>query len=86
MVSHGLSLCPSVHLSHVCLFIFSFSDDNLSKYQWIFIKLGTCIYISAVKTAFDIQVGRPKMTWKQLIEWDCREWKLSAIDPHDRHT
>ena len=46
----------------------------------------------AVKTAFDIQVdrkhrpGRPKMTWKQLTERDCREWKLSAIDPHDRHT
>ena len=36
----------------------------------------------AVKTAFDIQVdgkvgpGRPKMTWKQLTERDCREWKL----------
>ena len=44
----------------------------------------------AVKTAFDIQVdgtrgpGRPKMTWKQLTERDCREWKLSAINPHDR--
>ena len=41
----------------------------------------------AVKTAFDIQVDgkhgpkRPKMT-----ERDCRKWKLSAIDPHDRHT
>ena len=46
----------------------------------------------AVKTAFDIQVdgklrpGRPKMTWKQSTERDCREWKLSAIDLHDRHT
>ena len=46
---------------------------------------------SAVKTAFDIQVngkcgpGRPKMIWKQLTERDCREWRLSAIDPHDRH-
>ena len=43
----------------------------------------------AVKTAFDIQIngklgpGRPKMTWKQLTERDRREWKLSAIDPHD---
>ena len=43
----------------------------------------------AVKTAFHIQVegkhgpGRPKMTWKQLTERDCREWKLSAINPHD---
>ena len=46
----------------------------------------------AVKTAFDIQVdgkrgpGRPNMTWKQLTERDCREWKLSAINPHDKHT
>ena len=24
------------------------------------------------------------MTWKQLTERDCREWKLSAINPHDR--
>ena len=27
-----------------------------------------------------------KMTWKQLTERDCREWKLSAINPHDRRT
>ena len=46
----------------------------------------------AVKTVFDIQVdgkcgpGRPKMTWKQLTERDCRELKLLAINPHDRHT
>ena len=26
------------------------------------------------------------MTWKQLTERDCREWKLSAINPHDRRT
>ena len=44
----------------------------------------------AVKTAFHIQVeekhgpGRPKMTWKQLTGRDCRGWKLSAINPHDR--
>ena len=40
----------------------------------------------AVKTACDIQndgkcgPGRPKMTWKQLTERDCRKRKLSAID------
>ena len=40
---------------------------------------------------FDIQIdgnhgsGRPKLTWKQLTERDCREWNLSAIDAHDRH-
>ena len=46
----------------------------------------------AVKTAFDILVdgkrwpGKPKMTCKQLTEKDCRQWKLSAMNPHDRHT
>ena len=46
----------------------------------------------AVKTAFVIQIvgkrgpGRPKMTWKQLTERDCRVWKLSAVNPHDRDT
>ena len=45
----------------------------------------------AVKTAFHIQVEgkrgpwRPKMTWKQLTERDCRKWKLSVISPHDRN-
>ena len=43
----------------------------------------------AVKTAFHIQAegkrgpGRPKITWKQLTERNYREWKLSAINPHD---
>ena len=41
---------------------------------------------------FDIQVDtkggieRLEITWQQLTERDCREWKLSAINPHDRHT
>ena len=45
----------------------------------------------SVKTAFHIQAegkhgsGRTKMTWKQLTERDRREWKLSAINPHDRN-
>ena len=40
----------------------------------------------AVKTAFDIQVNGKRGPWKQLTERDRREWKLSAIDPHDRDT
>ena len=48
--------------------------------------------IGAVKIACDIQVngkrgpGRSKMTWMQLTVRNGREWKLSAINPHDRHT
>ena len=29
--------------------IFSFSDDNLSKYQWIVTKLGMCIDIVEIR-------------------------------------
>ena len=32
-----------------------------------------------------INIVGTKMTWKQLTERDCREWKLSAINPHDRN-
>ena len=54
MVSHWSSVCPSVCLpvrrTSVHPYIlpssrFSFPDDNLSKHQWIFTKLGKCIDI-----------------------------------------
>ena len=38
------SVGPSVH--------FSFSDDNLSKHQWIFAKLGMCIDIVEIWFGF----------------------------------
>ena len=46
----------------------------------------------AVRTACDIQidgrpgVGRPKLTWKKLLEKDCHEWKLTTVDPQERST
>ena len=52
MVSRWTSVClsirPSVH--------FSFPDDNLSKHQWIFTKLGMCIDI--VEIWFGIANGQ----------------------------
>ena len=30
--------------------------------------------------------GRPKVTWKKLSESDCREWKLTTVDPQERST
>ena len=41
---------------------------------------------------FDIQIdgrpgaGRPKLTWKKLTDKDCREWKLTTVDPQERST
>ena len=46
----------------------------------------------AVRTACDIQIdgrrgaGRPKLTWKNLMEKDCREWKLTIVEPQERST
>ena len=46
----------------------------------------------AVRTACYIQTdgrrgsGRLKLTWKKLMEKDCREWKLTTVDPQERST
>ena len=46
----------------------------------------------AIRTACDIQIdgrqgpGRPKLAWKKLTERDCREWKLTTVDPQERST
>ena len=46
----------------------------------------------AARTACDIQIdgrreaGRPKLTWKKLTQRDCREWKLTTVDPQERST
>ena len=30
--------------------------------------------------------GRPKLTWKKMMEKDCRELKLTTVDPQKRST
>ena len=30
--------------------------------------------------------GKPKLTWKKLMVKDCREWKLTTVDPQERST
>ena len=46
----------------------------------------------AIRTANDVQIegrggaGMPKLTWKKLMERDCREWKLTTVDPQERST
>ena len=32
------------------------------------------------------EAGRPKLTWKKLMEKDCCEWKLTTVDPQERST
>ena len=53
--------------------------------------LGVCWFGVEVKKSTTLWARRGflvhcSMTWKQLTERDRREWKLSAIDPHDRDT
>ena len=43
-----LAVCVSVRLSYICLFVFLFPDNTLSKCHWIFIKHGVCIDIVQV--------------------------------------
>ena len=46
----------------------------------------------AVRTAYDKLIDgrrgawRPKLTWKKLTGKDCREWKLTTVDPQERST
>ena len=46
----------------------------------------------AIRTACDIQIdgrraaGRPKLTWKKLMERVYHEWKLMTVDPQERST
>ena len=52
-MSVWLSGCLSISGTSVC---FSFPDDNLSKIQWIFTKLGMCLDI--VEIWFGIASGQ----------------------------
>ena len=56
MVSRWPSMCLPVRIS--------FPDDNLSKHQWIFIKLGMCIDIVEICFGF--------ANWKFFTELSAR--------------
>ena len=47
MISRWTSVCQSIRLP-VRPSIFSFLDDNLSKYKWIFNKLSMCFDIEEI--------------------------------------
>ena len=57
-----LDVHVSVHPSSVCN---SFPDDNLSKHQWIFTKLGMCIDI--VEIWFRIANGQISSNFEGVI-------------------
>ena len=61
-----MSVCPSVcQLSSLCIL---FPDDNLSKHQWIFTKIGLCIDI--VEIWFGIADGQIHQILMELSAQD----------------
>ena len=65
MVSGWLSVCPSICRTSIHLSVFSFPDDNLGKYQWIFTKLG--VFINIVKIWFGIADGQILSIFDRVI-------------------
>ena len=63
MVSCWSSIRPSV--CRTSLSVFSFPDDNSSKFQWIFAKLGMCIDI--VEIWFGIAIGQISSIFDRVI-------------------
>ena len=62
---HVMSVRPSARSSIVRPSVFSFPDDNLSKCQWIFTKLGVCIDI--VEIWFGIVNGQILSIFDRVI-------------------
>ena len=65
MVSRWSSVSPSVVRPSVRL---SFPDDNLSKHQWIFTKLGMCIDI--VEIWLGLLMGKFRQFFTELSARD----------------
>ena len=68
MSVHLSYFLPSIHPSVVHPIVqpcFHFPDDNLSKYQWLFIELSTCIDI--VEIGFGIAKGQILSVFDRVI-------------------
>ena len=42
--------------------------------------------LSSTCLAVPVYKGRPKLTWKKLMEKDCSEWKFTTVNPQERST
>ena len=79
MVSRWTSVCLSIRLSvgHLSVHI-SFTDDNLSKRQWIFTKLCMCIDIVEVWFGIANRQMLSNFLWSYLPE-TCPYFYLRMI-------
>ena len=80
---------PSVSQTLVSKSYLLYRRIQSGHYPCFYLHFNSCylkLLISQSKFSGKCGPGRPKMTWRQLTESDCREWKLSPIDSHDRDT
>ena len=68
-------VCPSVSQSVSRTYVrpsvrFSFPDDNLSKQQWIFTKLGMCIDIMEIWFGIAMLMGKFRQFFTELSARD----------------
>ena len=64
-----------IELSAQDMPVFSFPDDDLSKYQWIFAKLGMCLDI--VEFLFGIANGQILLTARDMAIFSFPDNNLS---------
>ena len=65
MVSHWSSVCLSINSSVICLSVFSFPENKLSKCQWTFTKLD--IFIDNMGIWFGIAYGQILSIFDRVI-------------------
>ena len=68
MVSRWTSVCLSAHQSYVRPSRISFPDENLSKHQLIFTKLGMCI--DSIEIWFEISNGQTSSNFDSYLPRD----------------
>ena len=75
---HGCPcVCLSVHSSVISTCVFSVPDDNSSRYQWIFTKLGVCI--SIVDLWFGIANGQISSVFDSYLHVTCPYFHFRTI-------
>ena len=75
-VSRWMSMCLSVHQSYLSI-RFSFPDDNLSKHQWIFTKLG--MWIDIVEICFGIANKQVSSKFYGVLPETCPYFHFGMI-------
>ena len=77
MVSRWTSVCLSARQSYVRPSRISFPDENLSKHQWIFTKLGMCI--DSIEIWFEIASGQTSSNFDSYLPETCPYFRFRTM-------